>query len=192
MYSQLWGSRDWYWQQLDSAEGPWLCQIPAEGISVGTHIRRRKDEVRREARKRSQVNLIPSQIPTEIPGKYPPLFSSASSTWTLNTINLPLFLKDSTISALLHWGKTQPEQYPIEGKSFMKMAAGPEDCLLSFYMAPLVFWGSSLLWICCASICPGTQLSDLTVLLFSSLHLPALFMQLKILKVEVRLKRNES
>lgn len=148
MYSQLWGSRAWYWQQLDSAEGPRLCQIPAEGISVGTHIRRRKDEVRREARKRSQVNLIPSQIPTEIPGKYPPLFSSASSTWTLNTINLPLFLKDSTISALLHQGKTQPEQYPIEGKSFMKMAAGPEDCLLSFTWHP---WYSGEV-VCCGSV----------------------------------------
>lgn len=89
-------------------------------------------------------------------------------------ISLPLFLKDSTVSALLHRGKTQTEHYTVEVKSFMKIAAGPEDCLLFFTWYPWYVWEV----VCCAPICPLTQLSDLTVL-FPSLHLPVLFMQLE-------------
>ena len=57
----------------------------------------------------------------------------------------------------------------------MKIVAGPEDCLLFFTWYPWYVWEV----VCCAPMCPLTQLSDLTVLLFPSLHLPVLFMPLE-------------
>lgn len=127
--------------------GPLALSDPSRGhFSGNTHKEKRGwDEKRSQKETSSQSHSFSDTHwdPREISS---PIFFCEQHMNTYTT-NLPLFLKDSTISALLHRGKTPPEQYPIEGESSMKMAAGPEDCLLSFTWHP---WYSGEV-VCCGS-----------------------------------------